>query len=214
MSTAPGDFWSRRRAQVAAEEVAEARTLEAEAHAARDAQLDERPDDEILAELDLPAPEEMDSTEQVQTLLKSAVPQRLKTRALRRLWRLNPVLANVDGLVDYGEDFTDAATVIENMQTIYQVGKGMFDKAVEAAEAEARAEAQAQAKIAEQQDRPDADEAPDQVRGAAVSDAPVTADAQGDPVPAAAPGPHTVTEDDAPAPQTPRRMRFRFEAAT
>jgi len=27
-------------------------------------------------------------------------------------------------LVDYGEDFTDAATVVENMQTIYKVGKG------------------------------------------------------------------------------------------
>ena len=43
--------------------------------------------------------------------------------ALRRLWKVNPVLANVDGLVEYGEDFTDSATVVENLQTTYQVGK-------------------------------------------------------------------------------------------
>ncbi len=58
--------------------------------------------------------------------MSDLVPARLKTRALRKLWRLNPVLANIDGLVDYGEDFTDAAMVIENMQTTYQVGKGMM----------------------------------------------------------------------------------------
>ncbi|WP_323769853.1 DUF3306 domain-containing protein [Antarctobacter sp.] len=210
MSASPGDFWSRRRAQVAAEEVAEARAQEAEARAVQEAQLEERSDDDILAELDLPAPEEMQSTEQVQDLLKAAVPQRLKTRALRRLWRLNPVLANVDGLVDYGGDFTDAATVIENMQTVYQVGKGMFDKAVEAAEAEAAAVAKAEAKQVEIDD-----EAPDQVRGDDAPEAALTANVQGDPVPAPAPGPHQMTDDeDAPAAQTSRRMRFRFETAT
>ena len=36
------------------------------------------------------------------------------------------MLANVDGLVDYGEDYTDAACVIEGLQTAYQVGKGML----------------------------------------------------------------------------------------
>ncbi|WP_417207981.1 DUF3306 domain-containing protein [Antarctobacter sp.] len=209
MSAAPGDFWSRRRAQVAAEEVAEARAQEAEARAVQEARLEERPDADILAELDLPAPEEMQSTEQVQDLLRAAVPQRLKTRALRRLWRLNPVLANVDGLVDYGGDFTDAATVIENMQTVYQVGKGMFDKAVEAAEAEARAEAKAEAKQAE------IDEAPDQVRGDDAPEAALTAEIDSDLVPAPEPELQQMTDnEDAPAAQTPRRMRFRFETAT
>lgn len=121
-----GDFWSRRKAAVAAEQDAERDALQAEASARQEAALAERSDAEILAELDLPDPDEMERTEQVQELLKSAVPQRLKTRALRRMWRLNPVLANVDGLVDYGEDFTDAATVVENLQTAYQVGKGML----------------------------------------------------------------------------------------
>jgi hypothetical protein len=32
----------------------------------------------------------------------------------------------LDGLLDYGEDFTDAALVVENLQTTYKVGKGMM----------------------------------------------------------------------------------------
>jgi len=58
--------------------------------------------------------------------LNTALPQRLKQRALRQLWKLNPALANLDGLIDYGEDFTDSATVIDDLQTTYQVGKGML----------------------------------------------------------------------------------------
>jgi len=34
-------------------------------------------------------------------------------------------------LLDYGEDFTDSATVIENLQTAYQVGKGMTEHVLE-----------------------------------------------------------------------------------
>ena len=58
--------------------------------------------------------------------MSKAVPDRIRRRALRTLWRSNPVLANVDMLVDYGDDFTDAAMAVENIQTAYQVGKGML----------------------------------------------------------------------------------------
>ena len=47
---------------------------------------------------------------------------------MRRLWRLNPLFKFADEMVEYGEDFTDAATVIPNMQTAYKVGKGYMDK--------------------------------------------------------------------------------------
>ncbi len=215
------DFWSRRRAAVEAEAETEVRDAEADARAAVDERLEARPDAEFLAELDLPEPEDMDSPEQVQSLLKAAVPQRLKTRALRRLWRLNPVLANVDGLVDYGGDFTDAALVVENMQTIYQVGKGMFDKAVEAAEAEARAAEKTQAEHA-RAELALADvaqtishreyEAPDQVRGADAPGSGLPAEDEADtaPGPAAAAEPRIAET----TPKAPRRMRFHFETAT
>ena len=70
-----------------------------------------------------------------------AVPERLRRRALRKLWLSNPALANLDNLVDYGEDYTDAALVIENLQTAYQVGKGMLQHVLEKEASEAEEEA-------------------------------------------------------------------------
>jgi hypothetical protein len=120
------DFWSRRRAAVEAEDAAVAQAAEARAlEAERDA-LEQKDDAEILAELNLPDPDTLALGDDVRGFMAKTVPDRLRRRALRQLWRLNPVLANVDGLVDYGEDFTDSATVIENLQTAYQVGKGML----------------------------------------------------------------------------------------
>ncbi|SMX50532.1 DUF3306 domain-containing protein [Maliponia aquimaris] len=210
------DFWSRRRAGVAAETEAERHAREAAEKRAEEKRLEERTDEEILAELNLPAPEEIQDSAQVQALLRSVIPQRLRTRALRRLWRLNPIFSHLDGLVDYGNDYTDKATVLPNMKTIYKVGKGMFDKAVEAAE---QAERDA-AKAAEDAARAAEPEVPDQVRDAqALAEAadPALQAAQETPVPAPAPGPPTANtdaEDTPPAPSTSRRMRFRFDAAS
>lgn len=133
------DFWSRRKAAVKAAEAAEREDLEAAQLAEVRAALDEKSDEEILEELDLPNPDDLAENDDFSKFLSAAVPERLRRRALRRLWTLNPVLANIDGLVDYGEDFTDAATVVENLQTVYQVGKGMFDKFAELAETETEA---------------------------------------------------------------------------
>lgn len=194
------DFWSRRRSAVEAEARVEETAREAELQQAREEALAERPDEEILEQLGLPDPEEMERPEQVQELLKAAVPQRLKSRALRRLWRLNPVLANLDGLVDYGEDFTDAATVVENLQTAYQVGKGMLKALVEDDDRDIAA--------------PGPEETPEEADPALVADpapdTPTPVAAVADAAPAAA-----GREDDltAPHPAAPRRMRFRFETA-
>ncbi len=116
------DFWSRRKARVAEEAEAEDAVLEARALQADQA---EKSDVEILADLNLPDPDDLQPGDDFSGFMAKAVPDRLRRRALRKLWLTNPVLANVDGLVDYGEDFTDAACVIENLQTAYQVGKGM-----------------------------------------------------------------------------------------
>lgn len=120
-----GDFWARRKAGVAAEALQEDRAIAAKAEAARDAELAEKTDTELLEELGLPDPETLTEGDDFKVFLTENVPARLRTRALRRLWTTNPIFAHVDGLVDYGEDFTDASNVIENLQTAYQVGKGM-----------------------------------------------------------------------------------------
>ncbi|MEX0348136.1 MAG: DUF3306 domain-containing protein [Paracoccaceae bacterium] len=177
------DFWSRRRAGVEAE----AHAVEARAAEAEVAKLEERPDDEILAELRLPEPEDLESPDAVREFLKAELPQRLKTRALRRLWRLNPTLANLDGLVDYGEDYTDAATVVENLQTAYQVGKGMLTAFVEEQDEDA-VEADA---VQETEEEIEEDEPAPQI-------------VQAEPQPPPTPEPEPVA-----TPQ--RRMRFSFD---
>ena len=119
------DFWSRRKSAVEAEKRADAEAREDDrADAARRA-LEEKPDEEVLAELDLPDPDSLEKGDDFSAFMAKAVPERLRRRALRRLWLSNPVLANLDELLDYGEDFTDAATVVADLQSVYRVGKGM-----------------------------------------------------------------------------------------
>jgi len=132
-------FWSRRRAGVAAEAQAEQAAVEAQALAEEHAALEEKTDAELLVELDLPDPDTLTMGDDFSAFMAKAVPDRIRRRALRTLWRSNPVLANVDMLVDYGEDFTDSAMTVENIQTTYQVGKGMLKHVEEMArQAEAR----------------------------------------------------------------------------
>ena len=119
-------FWARRKAGVEAETQAEQAALDAQALAQDHAALEDKSDAEILAELELPDPDTMKMGDDFSAFMSKAVPDQIRRRALRTLWRSNPVLANVDMLVDYGEDFTDSALVVENMQTAYQVGKGML----------------------------------------------------------------------------------------
>ena len=120
------DFWARRKAKVEAETLAEQAAVEQLALAEQHAVLEEKTDAELLEELDLPDPDTLVMGDDFSVFMSKAVPDRIRRRALRILWRSNPVLANVDMLVDYGEDFTDAAMAVENIQTTYQVGKGML----------------------------------------------------------------------------------------
>ena len=105
------DFWSRRKAGVETEEKIALQIKDAEETAALQAEQAEKTDEELLLELDLPNPDDMKMGDDFSAFMSKAVPDRLRRRALRRLWLANPALANLDGLLDYGEDFTDSATV-------------------------------------------------------------------------------------------------------
>jgi hypothetical protein len=91
-------------------------------------------DEEILSILELPEPETLKLGDTVEKFMDGRVPERIRLRALRAFWKTNPVLANIDGLDEYCEDYTDAALVVENLQTIYQVGKGYAVQALDALE--------------------------------------------------------------------------------
>lgn len=122
-------------------------------------QLAELSDEEILEELGLPDPDTMKAGDDFKGFMKSAVPTRLRNRALRKLWLSDPTLANVDMLVDYGGDFTDAATVIPNMKTAYEVGRGIAKQYEELMEKLKQEEAATQPEVAE----PEAEAAEDVV---------------------------------------------------
>lgn len=191
------DFWARRKAAVAAEQQAEAEAVALRPELARQAELDEKTDAEILEELGLPDPDDLQPGDDFSAFMAKAVPDRIRRRALRLLWRTNPVLANLDELVDYGQDFTDSAMVIENMQTAYQVGKGMLAHIEKlAADAEAK------------------EAVPDSVEPEPESEPeePLVAEAEPDTEPASV---QAYQDEDAETlTPAPRRMTFTFEADT
>ena len=145
------DFWARRKAKVEAETLAEQAAVEQLALAEQHAVLEEKTDAELLEELDLPDPDTLVMGDDFSVFMSKAVPDRIRRRALRTLWRSNPVLANVDMLVDYGEDFTDAAMAVENIQTAYQVGKGMLKHVQEMARQAEERENPTEAEVLEEE---------------------------------------------------------------
>lgn len=161
---------------------------------------DERTDDEILADLGLPHPDEMNPGEDIKGFLQAAVPARLRRAALRRYWRSDPVLANLDGLIDYGEDFTDSATVVENLQTAYRVGRGFWEEDDEADE-----------RAGEEEERPGAGPAQGDAEDVAKAEnAPeAESDEAGPPAPEPADQGEAPEPDEAPIVATRRRMVFR-----
>ena len=91
-------------------------------------------DNELLKKYELPDPNDVDEEVGLDRFFDGKIPERLRQMALRRLWRINPLFGIVDEMVEYGEDYTDAATVIDGMQTAYQAGKGYLKKVVEGGE--------------------------------------------------------------------------------
>ncbi|MGC1494761.1 MAG: DUF3306 domain-containing protein [Sulfitobacter sp.] len=123
--------WSRRKAAVAAEAVAEKRAVEDAVIAKQHEALAEKTDVEILEELGLPDPDAMVQGDDFKAFLSKAVPAHLRKRALRTLWRSDPVLACVDGLNDYDDDYLTGSYGQGPISTTYQVGKGMLSHLLE-----------------------------------------------------------------------------------
>ena len=126
--TEAGSLWSRRRAAVAAEAEAE-RALQEEL-TQKEAQAG-KTDEEILAALDLPDPDTLQMGDDFKAFMSRAVPEHLRKKALRQLWRSNPVLACVDGLNDYDEDYLTGSFGNDPIKTTYQVGKGLLAHVLE-----------------------------------------------------------------------------------
>lgn len=83
----------------------------------------ERPADETPPP-DLPDIESLTADSDFTAFMKEGVPKALRRRALRKLWASDPVFNLIDGMEEYGEDYTDAASVVEGMKSAWEVGKG------------------------------------------------------------------------------------------
>lgn len=86
------------------------------------------PEEEVLAKYDLPDPGNIELGTDVTGFMRKEIPEFLRRKALRGLWRSNPVLAVLDGLNDYDEDYTNAVTDAPGVKTLYKVGQGLIDK--------------------------------------------------------------------------------------
>ncbi len=79
----------------------------------------------------------LDESSDFSVFLKEGVPKLLKKQAMAALWRSNPVYANVDGLVDYGEDFGSPDLIMKTFKSAWQAGRGYLKAVEELTEGEA-----------------------------------------------------------------------------
>ena len=93
----------------------------------------------------LPDIDSMSAESDFSVFMQNGIPDELRKRALQRLWRLDPSFGHIDGLLEYGEDYSGNGLVAEAVNTIYKVGKGMVTDEEEEAERIAEAEADAEA---------------------------------------------------------------------
>ena len=90
----------------------------------------------LLKKLRLPVPESLKAGDDFSAFMADHVPAFLRKRALRVLWRSNPVLANLDGLNDYDDDFTSPEMTKKVLATAYQVGRGFVSQVTQTSSTE------------------------------------------------------------------------------
>ena len=126
------DRWSKRKQAVEEEQI------EAEAEAADAVVEDVAPEPttdeealELLRERDPELAEQVSAIEidkltyddDFTVFMNDKVPEFIRRKALSKLWLSSPILANVDGLNDYDDDFRDVGSVIEAVQTALNKNK-------------------------------------------------------------------------------------------
>jgi len=102
-----------------------------------------------VAPEDLPDIETLDKDSDFTPFLGAGVPDELRRLALRKLWTSDPVLANLDGLNDYDEDFSALGMIASTVSTLFKPGEGMPDPAPESVLSEPYQPEQAKETIAD-----------------------------------------------------------------
>jgi Protein of unknown function (DUF3306) len=77
---------------------------------------------------DLPDIASLDASSDYTVFMRPGVPAHLRTLALRKLWRSDPIFSKLDGLVEYGEDYTIPSWPKGAIKTAYQIGRGFVNE--------------------------------------------------------------------------------------
>lgn len=153
--------WAKRKAESRAgtlveetdvqEVTAEAGETQTAALTQGEADVEELPEDHPAAGIDI---ESLNADSDFSVFMHEKVPQAIRRRALRKLWFSDPIFSTLDGLNDYDEDFTDAATVVEGLKAAYDEAVERRDKreAEEAAKAEAKRVSEAESEEPSEED--------------------------------------------------------------
>lgn len=128
--------WSRRKQEVDQEDERGAVEIAALTPAAGDAAESEQP----IPPPDLPPVESLTSESDFSQFMQEGVPEEVRRLALRKLWRLTPIIP--DGLDDYDEDYSMLGMVVEKVSTLFKPGEGMRDPEPEEAESEETTDAE------------------------------------------------------------------------
>ena len=121
--------WSRRKAEAktADDTAALAPEVVPETEASDQTPAPREPDEPVEFDVStLPDIDSLGPGSDFSMFMQAGVPPALKTKALRKLWRVKPELANLDGLLDYGEDLTGSFKVVDHLKTAYEVGRGFL----------------------------------------------------------------------------------------
>ena len=91
---------------------------------------------------ELPSIDSLTKDSDYTAFLRPGVPDALRNQALRKLYESDPVFANLDGLLEYGEDFGEPFRNAGVIATAYRVLQGMPGGEEEPAEPKAAPAAQ------------------------------------------------------------------------
>lgn len=127
--------WSRKKSEARSELRSQAATAPEPELSAEEQELainEALPEQEVLEKYNLPDPDAIQLGTDITGFMRKEIPELLRRRALRSLWRSNPVLAVLDGLNDYDEDYTGINAPAGAIRTLYKVGEGLIDKTKQA----------------------------------------------------------------------------------
>jgi hypothetical protein len=82
---------------------------------------------EAPAPAELPSIESLTAESDFSPFMRADVPEALRNAALQKLWRSDPLYANLDGLLEYGEDYAAMVSDTAVVRTVYRVLQGMPD---------------------------------------------------------------------------------------